>query len=112
MLRTDFPRGAYVTHAGRTRKYPRYTVGDLIEDAERHRLTRVFFHPDIDVDQSFEVTIEMMVELLRLQRDRNPKEASPVLLHVPKEGVGILTMNPGFKWRRGHRWHKLRRATR
>lgn len=73
---------------------------------------RLVFRPDIDVNQSFGVTIEMMLELIQLRRNRNPNEASPVLLHVLKEGVGILTMNLGFKWRIGHRWHKLRRATR
>ena len=59
---------------------------------------QVHFCPDVDAPHCVEVTIPLMIDLIRRRGREKPEHtSSPVLMVIPREGTAILTMNPGFK---------------
>lgn len=100
MIRIVTRREAYIQPSGRKRKHPHYTVAELMVDVHRFPIRNIYFVPDIDTNRCVEVTTPILVELLNKRRSDGPPEVSPVLLTIPREGIAVVTMNPGYRRRK------------
>ena len=100
MIRVVTRRDAFIQPSGRKRKYPHYTVAELMVDVHRFPIRNIYFVPNIDTNRCVEVTTPILVDLLNTWRSDGPPEVSPVLLIIPHEGIAVVTMNPGYKRRK------------
>lgn len=113
LMLPTFPRSAYITPTGRHLAHPHYSLRDLIVDLHRHALDKLFLWNErrcceVTPAVAIEVAIESVQQRLkgrlkcctRAEREeRIADAASPLMLSIPHDGIGIVCPNP---WQSQH----------
>jgi hypothetical protein len=105
MIAFPAARSAYLTHSGRKRSYPRYTRAEMFRDLDAYADAQLYLWANprskvcIEVDQA---TLRSLVHRPRVPDER----PAPLLVVVPRDGIVILTINPGGRWPRRSPWHR------